>query len=282
MQKNKACVVVPIYKEISSKNEVLSIEQALKILNNHHIFFICPRSFDQSFISKFVDRDLILKVEIFENEYFTSVNSYNKLLLSEKFYQRFSDYEFMLIYQLDAYVFDDQLEYWCNRNFDFIGAPWFKKFDTTGKEKEFIALAGNGGFSLRNIQKINDLMQKKLSLGQMISLRNILAKSRTKSNKNLIFTAKFFINFFRKKNSLAELCNFICNNAKAPNEDYFFASTLPKIFPDFKSAKAVEAIPFSFEAQAENLYKINGNKLPFGCHAWEKYSPDFWKKFINF
>ncbi|NBV06147.1 MAG: hypothetical protein EBS06_02790 [Proteobacteria bacterium] len=282
MQKNKACIIIPVYKHISNKNEILSLVQGLKIFRKHPIFFICPESLDLSFTSKFTDQDSIIKLEMFEDGYFKNVNSYNKLLLSKKFYERFSNYKFMMIYQLDAYVFEDQLDYWCNKNFDFIGAPWFKKFDTTGREKEFIPVAGNGGFSLRNISKINSLMKQKLSFNQMINLRNILAKSRTQSHKNLIFTIGFFANFFCKTNSFAEICNYICKHSTPPHEDYFFASTLPKIFPSFRSASAEEAIPFAFEVQAENLYKMNGNKLPFGCHAWEKYSTDFWKKFIGF
>ena len=282
MQKNKVCVVIPVYREISDKNEILSLIQGLKIFSKHNIFFVCPESFNQSFISKFIDQNSTVKIESFEDNYFKSVSSYNKLLLSRKFYERFSNYEFMMIYQLDAYVFQDQLNYWCDKNFDFIGAPWFKKFDTTGRQKEFIPIAGNGGFSLRNVAKINVLMEQKLSLKQMINLRKILAKSKIQPHKNLSFSFGFFANLFRKTNSFAEICNYICDYSNPPNEDYFFASTLPKIFPDFKPASALEAIPFAFEAQGENLYKMNGNKLPFGCHAWEKYSPNFWKEFINF
>jgi hypothetical protein len=44
-------------------------------------------------------------------------------MLSIDFYKRFRDYKFILIYQLDAYVFRDELEYWCEQDYDFIGAP---------------------------------------------------------------------------------------------------------------------------------------------------------------
>ena len=30
----------------------------------------------------------------------------------------------MLIYQLDAYVFKDELLNWANKGYDYIGAPW--------------------------------------------------------------------------------------------------------------------------------------------------------------
>ena len=38
----------------------------------------------------------------------------------------------MLIYQLDAFVFQDDLAYWCQQNYDYIGAPWLRDRDFTG------------------------------------------------------------------------------------------------------------------------------------------------------
>lgn len=278
----KSCIVIPVYKKISDACEILSLKQGLKVFQSHPIIFICPNSFKLEWLDEYKNLHPNINFKHFDDNFFKSTLSYNRLLLSADFYNKFSEYEFMLIYQPDAYVFEDQLNYWCNQGFDYVGAPWFRKFDTSGKEKEFIENAGNGGFSLRNITKINNLMQRKLTFIQMINLRKILAKSRIKSNKNIIFTIGFFTSFFSKNSSFNEVCNYICKNATPPNEDYFLAATFPKIFPEFKVAKAKEAIAFAFEAQPENLYKMNGKKLPFGCHAFAKYSPEFWKKFINF
>jgi hypothetical protein len=278
----KACITIPVYQKISDACEIISIKQGLEIFKSHEITFICPESFDLALLDEFKNLHSNITFEKFDDAYFKSTLSYNRLLLNSDFYQRFSKYEFMLIYQPDAYVFSDLLHYWCDKGFDYVGAPWFKKFDTSGKEKKFITNAGNGGFSLRNVAKINKLMQEKLSLKQMIKLRKILSQSRTISNKNIIFTIGFFASFFNKTNSFNNICNYICNNTNPPNEDYFLATTFPALFPEFNVAKANEAIAFSFEAQPENLYQMNGEKLPFGCHAFAKYSPDFWKKFINF
>lgn len=42
-----------------------------------------------------------------------------------------------------------------------------------------------------------------------------------------------------------------------------------------------EAADFSFEANPSYLFSIIG-KLPFGCHAFEKYEyEEFWKKYIK-
>ena len=42
-----------------------------------------------------------------------------------------------------------------------------------------------------------------------------------------------------------------------------------------------DALRFSFEVNPKSLYKMNNDKLPFGCHGWRKYDPDFWKQFIK-
>jgi hypothetical protein len=57
----------------------------------------------------------------------------------------------MLIYQLDAWVFKDDLMKWCNKGYDYIGAPWFEDFGSYEKGKKLWRV-GNGGFSLRKIK----------------------------------------------------------------------------------------------------------------------------------
>ena len=42
------------------------------------------------------------------------------------------------------------------------------------------------------------------------------------------------------------------------------------------------ALKFAFEVNPSYLYNINNEKLPFGCHAFEKYEYDtFWQKYIR-
>jgi hypothetical protein len=65
------------------------------------------------------------------------------------------------------------------------------------------------------------------------------------------------------------------------NEDFYLTQTLGNIFYDYKVATTEQAIKFSFEVNPSLLYEINNNQLPFGCHAWEKNDPDFWKQFIT-
>ena len=61
-----------------------------------------------------------------DEKYFISKESYSRLLVSKSFYEAFSEYEYILIYQPDCLVFSDQLLEWCKKGNDYIGAPWYK------------------------------------------------------------------------------------------------------------------------------------------------------------
>lgn len=61
------------------------------------------------------------------------------------------------------------------------------------------------------------------------------------------------------------------------NEDKFFAFSNSKFF---KVAPVSVALRFAFERQVEKCFELNDFKLPFGCHAWERYDYDFWKPYI--
>ena len=73
------------------------------------------------------------------------------------------------------------------------------------------------------------------------------------------------------------LTRYLCGTPV--NEDVFWSLWVPSFFSYLKPADINTATKFSFEASPELIYQ-NVNCLPMGCHAWEKYNPDFWKKYI--
>jgi len=156
-------------------------------------------------------------------------------MLSLEFYKRFLNYKFILIYQLDAFVFNDELAFWCNKDYDYIGAPWsdissrsiFKelrsklplryKYYYIRKLSNINKFVGNGGFSLRKV----------------VSRLLLLAKYAKNANSWLPSLEDTFWSFyvschessFRIPNSLIAAnfsietypCNFIkLNNYKLP------------------------------------------------------------------
>lgn len=166
------------------------MEQCLKLLSSYSIVVIKPESLDLDDIINFYG---LTHIEAFPDKYFVSLRAYNKLVLSEEFYRSFQHYTYMLIYQLDAYVFKDELLNWANKGYDYIGAPWlpWKKrhlsvigryrlycqrlfcrlFDekTFKTDKYYAYQVGNGGFSLRRISKMLEITTHyKTKIGKLL------------------------------------------------------------------------------------------------------------------
>lgn len=237
-------IVIPVYKKEISDNEKKSLDQCVRIFENRNICLIAPESLDLKNYRSHSDK---VSVSRFEDQYFKNIKGYNRLMLSPLLYERFSAYDYMLVCQLDAYVFKDELEYWCNKRYDYIGSPiisnsfvtsWLKHLKRRNLMLKLGIIrndcVGNGGFSLRKIS-------------------------------SFLFNSKLF----RKETEAWDL-----------NEDLFWSFRLPVINPLFRIPPMKVAVGFSFEDEPALCYKMNNRQLPFGCHAWEKYDPEFWKKFI--
>jgi hypothetical protein len=279
----KNVVVIPIYKNFSilEKSELQSLNRCLEILSKHPIVFFGPSDIFWSDYENHAKNsfNVFVRIELFNNDFFKNVNGYNKLLLSSSFYKRFNNYDYMLIYQLDAWVFRDELDFWCNKNYHYIGAPWFDGYHIQNQNEKFIGV-GNGGFSLRNIKKSFSVLRKVNILKKTVVKKNVIILSK------LSFLVKLFCFVFKfRKDIFLEIYN---NNLTAKeflsfeeNEDIFWGLKVPMLFCDYKVPEPQIALKFSFETNPSYLYHLNNNNLPFGCHAWLKYNPDFYKKFIN-
>ena len=88
---------------------------------------------------------------------FLDIKGYSRLLLTKDFYRRFTDCEYILIHQLDVFLFEDRLLEFCDMGYDYIGAPC-PKFDFTWHLIE--AQVGNGGLSLRKVSSCLNLIEK--------------------------------------------------------------------------------------------------------------------------
>ncbi len=267
MIENRNIVVIPFYKAHPSPDERESLRQCAKTLQNHLLFLVCPKKLQVDEYALILDKyNCKYITEYFGPEYFNSVVGYNQLMLSTEFYRRFSDYEYMLIYQLDAWVFRDELDYWSHQGFDYIGAPWVKKDEQKGVI-QFDGV-GNGGFSLRRIQHFIDVLSHH---GPVRNGDNLHLKP---SIKNRIY--KFLyklgyqnnIEYYKKNPTLYE--------------DIFLSLFLSDSKLSAKTPDPLTASRFAFEKEPAHLFSLNNNQLPFGCHAWRKYEYDtFWFKNIN-
>jgi hypothetical protein len=147
----KTIIVIPVFQAMNSL-EKISLKQAIRIFREEPICFVAPMSFDASEVSTYGN----YKIERFDDGYFENTGTYSGLLLDARFYERFSAYDYLLVYQLDAFVFCDELPYFCSLGYDYFGAPWpLTEIDrqTTGNP------VGNGGLSLRHVRHTISLLR---------------------------------------------------------------------------------------------------------------------------
>ncbi len=253
-------IIVIAYSSTPSSDDISSFEQCLKVLFRHPIHLVYPLTLD---ISKYEElalkHNISLHLTPFPDAHFESVKTYSRLLLTAGFYERFLQYKYILIYQLDAWVFSDELEYWSGAGYDYIGAPFFEGHGLSTAKSPFLPYAGNGGFSLRRVAAFVDLLHKKVPYQYNIS-----------STKNDDTPAPSPENIFINVSVMSIFMDLPIN------EDIFFAEYGPTLEPNFKVAPPAKSIAFSFEINPRVLFILNNRKLPFGCHAFKKYDWDFW------
>lgn len=269
----ESAVVIPIFKNQLEPDETLSLRQCLKVLNSHPIVFAAPEALSLENYKRICQEHHIdFLAETFSNNYFSSIQAYNRLMLSVPFYKRFQLYDYILIYQLDSYVFSNQLDYWCKKGFDFIGAPWFEGRSQSNENSNFMRYAGNGGFSLRRVQAIIQVLETRFKYVRKFS--DLIDDCR----RNRSFTSLLMMPYrkFRIKN-----ISYFFIKHFSMNEDSFFVFYAPSILPEFKVAGYKDAVHFAFECQPKRLYNETNGALPFGCHAWRKHDEQFWSEFID-
>lgn len=276
MKNLTAVIVIPVYKTTADEQEAQSLLQCLRVLRTYPVVFVCPRSMDRSYYQNFCEKNAQNKFSFisFDDYYFQSIPGYCRLLLSAKFFSKFRQYDYMLLYQLDAWVFRDELMEWCEKGFDYIGAPWFIGQDKSTPDSAFMEYAGNGGLSLRNIAAaLRVIHTYKITRAPGLvwnEYRNMSALKRLIRLPIIVFKMLGW-----KNNSIYE------RNIYAYNEDNYWAYLANGVRADFKAAHWQDALPFAFEVHPAKMYELNNYKLPFGCHAWYKLGYDFWKPFLT-
>lgn len=150
-RKNKTVVVIPIYKTILDVQEIASLKQCVNILGGKYdIVLVGPSD---------------LYFDYYENiacfkfgtlkcnpEYFKNIQTYSMLCETWQFYDAFSEWEYMFLYQLDGWIFYDNVRKFQILGYDYIGSPWVA--NTFGCPNESV---GNGGVSFRKIRTFTEI-----------------------------------------------------------------------------------------------------------------------------
>lgn len=235
-------VVVPVYRYPLLPSEQLAWEQCLRVLGHYPIVVVHPQSLSISEMLQGEVRSLPLP-----HYRFKDIAAYNRLLTDVDFYALFDAYEYILIHQLDAYVFEDELFAWCQKGYDYIGSPGFPeelyyKMGSNESDEWAAALRRippllNGGFSLRRIK----------AMKRFLRIHNTFFPTWV-GNEDMLFS--------------------------------LFAKRLGLMRPFIHLPHWSEALRFGFEKSPRASFVLTKEQLPFGCHAWERYDPDFWTDYI--
>lgn len=151
------CIAIPAYSETLNLFELVALKQVRRVLGAFPIYFVMPEYLRE----RVPDYAAAEQCIFFPDEYFQSTVSYSHMMLSDFFYEAFQDYTYILLYQLDAFVFADRLAEFCTLGYDYIGAPCrYSLWDKYG------VTVGNGGFSLRHVAHTRQLLQQAQALLQ--------------------------------------------------------------------------------------------------------------------
>lgn len=273
--KQSVVVIVPVYK-LLNKSEIQSVRSLNKIQSQSELqvclvgpdFFI-QLNYDR--LKTVLDDFITLNTASFYEGYFRDILSYNRLLLSREFYERFSSYDYMLIFQTDALIIKDSLDMFLEKAYTYIGAPWLEA-DVPEKEGIYV---GNGGFSLRNIPSFIKALKSDLTIPDGLWKHYHPANNwKRRLFKLAIYLPAQFLSKIQGRSFYFEKAKYNWSN-----EDVVWSQFIQD-HKEFTLSSLEDALMFSFETMPRECYRLNHDQLPFGCHAREKYDPHFWKSQI--
>jgi Protein of unknown function (DUF5672) len=207
----------------------------------------------------------------FPRRFFGSAQAHGRLLLSKPFYRAFLDYDYILIYHLDALVFADELLDWCSKGYDYIGAPWLLSPDTPHITAQKV---GNGGFSLRRVRSFLRVLDSK---AYFVDPDEYWRRYRARSGA--LATA---FNWPRKYVKRLGWFNDVSWHVRWAvhgdvHEDRFWAEFATHYDPTFRIAPVDVAMRFAFEAEPRRCFDRIGHRMPFGAHRWQKFDRAFYE-----
>jgi len=270
--KKKVAIMVPLTSSSLNEDEAISMKHLREFLDGYDKFLLVPEGLE-------VRMEGFMAMPLGQR-HFGSAANHNRMLYRTDFWEKFADYEYVLMYHLDALVFSDQLEQWCDRGLDFIGAPFLRCPESPWVKEERV---GNGGFALYRVPSVLKVLWWRY-LGdpskywedhfwrERETLRSILRPIRAAMPGWLRGRVTVGLRTQLKKIDRTEV--------NERGNDLFWSDEAKRHWPDFKVGTLEEGLAFAFETQPSVSLERMGGKLPFGCHAWGRYDRGFWEKYL--
>jgi hypothetical protein len=244
-------IAVPLYKPALDPDEEVSVQHLRAHLSGYDTYLVSPES---------LDVPLDLPVKRFA---YASHRQYSNLLVSAGFYEAFAEYEFLLVHQLDCLVLGDDLGAWCERGYDYVGAPWVRR----ARDGQYVFTGvGNGGFSLRRVDTALRVLEQ---------ARRPLERGRLAAGHAAAAARRFAVRLPRVRAAARAALG-----ARYRYEDKFWSNEAPRLLPGFRIPPPEVAVEFAFEAEPRFCFDRTSGRLPFGVHRWAFYDRAFWEPFL--
>ncbi len=280
-------VCIPVHTSKLNRYEIISIKSHLFKLKAYDIFLLIPNAKIDSIISVLEKNNIpksSYKIHLLKDYCLKNSENYQLLMLTPKFYLFYKSYSHILIAQIDAYTFSDELIKWCKKDLHYIGAPCFKFKKYWTSELNF---CGVGGFSLREVKKTLEMLEENPVIFTFNDLRKLAIEYNYKGK--LILFLKFILTKLFRKDRLRRDIHIHSFTSKFKrffliiNEDKSYAYYLPKYKKSFKVGNLKNSISFCIDWNVEKQLNKIAPKYPFGAHAWFTYPENFaeWRKHIE-
>jgi Protein of unknown function (DUF5672) len=241
-----AVVVVPVYRPLTVLDR-FSLSRCSRLLDGWPLTVIAPASLDTTDVARVAPRAKILTLP---DRWFESKQRYSELLLTRDFYKLFNSFEFLLIHQLDCYVFEDQLADWCAQRWDYVAPPFFRDYTERSGD---LAGVGCGGFSLR----------RTASFLAVCDTDEGSAASGTQARR-------LMAGALRRWRGLSAAEWRLRRASRTGIAEDLFWSSVPKWLPWLRIPPIDEAARFGFEMRGlHHMQRYYAECIPFGCHAIE-------------
>jgi len=244
MIKNKIVIVIPIYSLFLKGYEIKVLDKLSSLCKDYEIYFIHPKSLNLNKEELFFSYNF--KCLSFEDSYFKDIAGYNRLCLSYSFYDSFKDFDYLLIHQLDAFIFENAFEKWISQNYDYVAPPW----------------VGVDAF--------------KFIRGTFENNVPLLLKAKLLPLHRRLFGHDFFVGnggiSLRKVRTFKRVLKIFDSIARewAYNEDLFYSLYVPAYYPIFRIPSFDKALTFGFDLNPLEAFELNGNELPMAAHGFDK------------
>jgi len=180
--------------------------------------------------------------------------AYSRLMTSLELYQAFSWAEYVLVVQLDAIVFVDEIDVWADRAFDHVGPPWWTRGPNPLKRSPRPAVSGIGGVCLRRTKScIRVLEHANERRCRVNAPRSRLYRSPKWKASSLLTSDRSWVSTRERAQS------------GAITEDEFWAMEVPRWF-DWSMPSAVESLNFAFDMYPRLSVKLT-TSAPFAVHG---------------